>query len=169
MHVAALENGKVDASYTAEPAATMAVKSGYAVKVMSDDQWYPNQQLSAVLYGGDFIKKRADLAHAFMRGYLRGARYYYGALKNGTFTGPNGAEVVGILNAAMPQKDVGLYREVTPSFIDPDGKLQLDSMARDLGYFRSQRLVASPTIAPKDIVDLSFLDRAVAELGPYRR
>lgn len=166
-HVAALENGKVDASYTAEPAATMAVKSGYAVKIMSDDQWYPNQQLSAVLYSGEFLKK-TDLARPFMRGYLRGVRYYYASLKNGTFSGPNGNDVVAILNDAMPQKDPSLYHAVTPSYIGPDAKLEFASMNRDLAYFRSQSLIANASIGVKDIVELSFLEQALSELGPYK-
>lgn len=167
MHVAAMQNGKVDASYTAEPAATQAIESGAATLVMSDDQWYPNQQLSCVLYSGNFIKNKPQLAYRFMRGYLRAARFYYGALKNGKFAGPNGPAVVEMLNRAMPQKDPNLYKRVTPSFIDPNAKFELASMKRDLDYFRGQNLVTSKTIGVNDIIDLSFLDRAVKELGPY--
>jgi NitT/TauT family transport system substrate-binding protein len=168
LHVAALENGKVDASYTAEPYATLAVQSGAAVKIMSDDQWYPNQQLSAVLYAGDFMAKRSDLAHKFMRGYVRAARFYFGGLKNGTFSGANGPEIVSILNDELPQTSKTIYREVTPSFIGPDVKFEMASMKRDLDYFRSQNLVESKTIGVNDIIELSYLDRALKEIGPYK-
>lgn len=167
MHVAALANGKVDASYTTEPDATIAIENGSAVKIMSNDQWYPNQQISAVLYGGEFLKK-ADLAQKFMRGYLRGARFYHSTLQNGTFAGPNADEVVSILNDSLPQKEAGLYRKMTPPYVGPDANFNLLSLKRDLDYFRSQNLVQSPTIGVNDIIDTSFHDRTVKELGPYK-
>jgi NitT/TauT family transport system substrate-binding protein len=166
LHVEALGNGKVDAAYTSEPYATIAVKNGSAVKLMSDDRWYPDQQLSAVLYSGAFIKN-AELAHKFMRGYLRAARFYYAGLKNGGFNGPNGAEIVTLLNAVMPQSDAAIYREATPPFLNPDAKLSLASMKRDLDYFRAQNLIESDTVGVNDVIDLSFLTRALKELGPY--
>jgi NitT/TauT family transport system substrate-binding protein len=168
-HVAALENGKVDAAYTAEPYATIAEKSGAATVIQRDDQWYPNQQLSVVLYSGDFMTKRADLAHRFMRGYLRGARYYFNALKDGKFNGPNGSDVVGILNDVIKPTDKNLYREVTAIYVGPDAKLELESVARDLDYFRKQNIITSPTIAVADVVNESFLNQALKELGPMPR
>jgi NitT/TauT family transport system substrate-binding protein len=166
LHVAALENGKVDAAFTSEPFATIAVKSGAAVKLLGDDRWYPDQQLSAVLYSGTFIKN-ADLAQKFMRGYLRAARFYYGGLKNGGFNGPNGAEIVSMLNAEIPQKDPSIYRDATPPFLNPDAKLSLASMKRDLDYFRAQQLIESDTVGVNDVIDLSFLTRALKDLGPH--
>jgi NitT/TauT family transport system substrate-binding protein len=166
LHVEALANGKVDAAYTSEPYATIAVKNGSAVKLLGDDGWYPDQQLSALLYSGTFIKN-ADVAFKFMRGYVRAARFYYGALKGGGFNGPNGAEVIAMLNAEMPQSDPTIYRQATPPFLNPDAKLSLASMKRDLDYFRAQGLIESDTVGVNDVIDLSFLTRALKELGPY--
>jgi NitT/TauT family transport system substrate-binding protein len=168
-HVAALENGKVDAAYTAEPFATIAEKSGAATVIQRDDQWYPNQQLSVVLFSGDFMKKRAELAHRFMRGYLRGARFYYNALKDGKFNGPNGAEVVGILNDVIKPPDKDLYKQVTAIYLSPDARLELASVKRDLDYFRKQNIITSPTIGVADVIEETFLNQAVKELGPMPR
>jgi hypothetical protein len=41
-------------------------------------------------------------------------------------------------------------------------------MKRDLDYFRAQGLIESDTVAVNDVIDLSFLTRALKELGPYR-
>jgi NitT/TauT family transport system substrate-binding protein len=168
LHVAALENGKVDASYTAEPYATIAVQNGSAVKIMGDDEWYPNQQLSAVLYAGDFMAKRPELAHKFMRGYVRAARFYFGGLKDGTFGGANGPEIISILNDELPQTSKTIYREVTPSFIGPDAKFEMASMKHDLDYFRSQNLITSNTIGVNDIIELSYLNQTLKKIGPYK-
>jgi NitT/TauT family transport system substrate-binding protein len=167
LHVEALANGKVDAAYTAEPYATLAIKQGIAVKLLGDDAWYPDQQLSAVIMSGNFLKS-GEPAHRFMRGYVRAARFYYSALAGGRFAGPNGKEIIAIFNDVIPQKDPNFYSDVTPSFIGPDARLSLASMKRDLDYFRSQGLVESDTVGVNDVVELSILDRALKELGPYR-
>src|SRR6266571_4450555 len=70
-HVAALQNKAVDAAMTTEPSATRAVQSGAAVRVLGDDAIYPNHQLAVVLYGGDFAKRRPEVARRFMRAYLK--------------------------------------------------------------------------------------------------
>lgn len=104
-HVAALANGKIDASITSEPDATAAERLGAAVRVMGSDAWYPNQQLSVVIYGGDFIKNHRDVAVKFMKAYIRGARFYDEALKGGHLAGPNANEVIGILTESTSIKD----------------------------------------------------------------
>src|SRR5438477_1898383 len=81
-HVLALQNKAVDAAMTTEPSATRAVQSGAAVRVMGDDQIYPNHQLAVVLYSGEFAA-RTDVARRFMRAYLKGVRDYNDALKDG--------------------------------------------------------------------------------------
>src|SRR6266571_2979771 len=70
-HVMALQNKAVDAAMTTEPSATRAVQSGAAVRVLGDDAIYPNHQLAVVLYGGDFAKRRPEVARRFMRAYLK--------------------------------------------------------------------------------------------------
>jgi len=57
-HVIALQNKAVDAALTTEPSATEAIQRGVAVKVMGDDEIYPDHQLAVILYGGQFIRDR---------------------------------------------------------------------------------------------------------------
>ncbi|MFN2460483.1 MAG: ABC transporter substrate-binding protein [Candidatus Velthaea sp.] len=166
-HVAAFSNGKVDAGITAEPSAADAERRGVAVRIMGNDAWYPNQQLSVVIYSNDFITKHRDVAQRFMRAYLKGARFYYGALKDGHFAGPNANEVIAILTATTNIKDPQTYREIRPSALNPDGRVNLVSMRKDLTYFRDQGIVEG-TVRVEDIVDESFVKQAAKELGPYR-
>jgi NitT/TauT family transport system substrate-binding protein len=166
-HVAALHNGKVDASITTEPEASEAIALGAATRIMGDDAWYPNQQISVLIYGGAFIREHRDLARKFMRAYLRGVRYYVGALRDGHFAGPNAADVIAILSAATNLKDPAAYKTMTPSAIDPDGKLNLASMRRDLQYFKDQGLIDG-NVRVEDVVDESILNEALRDIGPYR-
>lgn len=167
-HVAALENGKVDAAYTAEPFITIAKKSGQVTSVMGDDEWYPYQQLSVVLFSGDFMTKRPELAKKFMRGYIRAVRFYHGALANGKYQGQNAAEVIQILNDVTKPKDPNLYKETTAFYVGPDARLEMKSVQRDLDYFRGQKLIANPASRPADVIDTTWLEAALKELGTYK-
>jgi len=166
-HVAAFSNGKIDAAITSEPDATAAEKLGVAVRIMGSDAWYPRQQLSVVIFGGDFAKNHRDVGLRFMRAYVKAARYYYGALAGGHLAGPNAADVIAILTAATSIKDPAVYRAITPSAIDPDGRLNVASMRKDLQFFKDQGLIEGK-VEVEDVIDTSFVDEAVKELGRYR-
>ena len=165
-HVAALMNGAIDASVTTEPSATQAIERGAAVRLTNTDP-YPNQQIAVLLYGGDFIKKQPQLAQKFMIAYLKGARYYNDALKGGRFAGPNAADVIAILTVDSNVKDPALYRKMTPNGINPDGKINLDSLARDYQFYKDQKYVDG-AIKMEQVIDTSFAEAALKVLGPYK-
>jgi len=166
-HVAAFANGKVDASITTEPEATLAELQGGVTRVMGDDQWYPNQQISVMIYGGEFMKNHRDQAKKFMRAYLRAVRYYIGALKGGHFSGPNSADVIAILTETTGLKNQEAYKRLTPGSIDPNGRLNLPSMRKDLQYFKDQGLIEGQ-VRVEDVVDQSILNEVIKEMGPYK-
>jgi len=85
--IVALDNGAIDAAALPEPNATIAERAGYAVRIMGNDQIYPSQQLTVLMYGGPFIANRRDVAQKFMLAYLKGVRFYNDALVNGHLRG----------------------------------------------------------------------------------
>jgi NitT/TauT family transport system substrate-binding protein len=103
-----------------------------------------------------------------MRAYLRGVRFYNGALENGRMTGPNAAEVVAILTASTNFKDPEIYKLITPTGMNPDGKVNAESLAQDLAFYRQQGLIQG-NVKLEELVDHSFAEAAVKELGPYKR
>lgn len=165
--LAALTNGKVDATITTEPLATVALQRGIARNMLSGDTWYPYQEVAVLIYGGDFVKNHRDVALKFMRAYIQACRYYYGALKDGRFGGPNASDVIAILMDYTSVRDPALYARMTPSYVDPNGKLTVAALRKDLGIFRDQGLIHGDFKAD-DLVDTSFADAIVKELGPYR-
>ena len=165
-HVLALRNKAVDASITAEPSATQAVISGAAVRFSSDQQVYPNHQLAVLLYSGDFIKKNPDIAEKFMRAYIKGARDYNDALKGGKIAGPNAEDIISILTEMTFIKDADIYRKITPNGINPDGHVNMASLRKDLAFYKAQGMVEE-NVGVEDVVDDSYVDAVVKELGPY--
>jgi NitT/TauT family transport system substrate-binding protein len=164
--VLALRNKAVDAALPAEPQATQAMEDG-AVRIVSDDEIYPNHQISAVLFSGIFAKRDPALARRFLKAYLRGVRDHNDALVDGKFAGPKGDEVVAILTEYSLVKDPAVHRSFILSAINPDGKLDLPSMREDLQVFRDAGLIQGQ-VEVEQGVDLSFLDAVLKELGPYK-
>lgn len=166
-HIVGLQNGSIDASITIEPFATRALETVDVTRVLSSDQYYPNQEVAVLMYSGGFLRDRG-LGMRFMRAYLRGVRFYNDALANGKIAGPNADEVVRILVESTPIKDANVYRKVTPNGCDPNGKVNVLSMRRDLGLYRNLGLIENKVTAD-ETVDMSFATEAVKQLGPYRK
>ena len=167
-HVPAFESGSIDASLTTEPSATLAVRSGAAVRFAGGDTFYPNQQLAVLLYGGSFIAKRRDVATKFMVAYIKSVRFYNEALNNGHLTGKNGNAVLDILTEYTPIKDRKIYEEAVPQGNDPDGRLNVASLKTDLVFFKTHGLVTG-NVTAESVVDSSFVDAAIKQIGTYRK
>jgi NitT/TauT family transport system substrate-binding protein len=167
-HVVALKNRSVEASASVEPGPAIAVKNGDAVVIKSDDEILPNHQIAVLLYSEDFALKRRSEAVRFMRAYIRAVRFYNDALKDGRLAGPNADEVIAILSEATPIKARAIYEAITPTGMNPDGRVNKDSLAYDLAFYTEQGLIKG-MIELDDVLDPSFVDTVVKELGPYRR
>jgi NitT/TauT family transport system substrate-binding protein len=167
-HVVALKNRSVEASASVEPGPAIAVKNGDAVVIKSDDEILPNHQIAVLLYSEDFALKRRSEAVRFMRAYIRAVRFYNDALKDGRLAGPNADEVIAILSEATPIKARAIYEAIKPTGMNPDGRVNKDSLAYDLAFYTEQGLIKG-MIELDDVLDPSFVDTVVKELGPYRR
>ena len=165
-HVLAFENKSVDASSSLEPFVTAIKKAGTAVVIRRDDEIIPGHELANLLYSQSFAANR-EVATRFMRAYLRGVRFYNDALKDHRLAGPRAEETIDILAEYTPIKDKALLRELTPSGCDPDGKVSVASLQRDLDFYASQGLIEGK-VDLADIIDSSFIEAAVRDLGPYK-
>jgi NitT/TauT family transport system substrate-binding protein len=167
-HVAALRNKSVDASASVEPAPTLAIKNGDAVLIKSDDEILPDHQIAVLLYSEDFALRQKEIATRFMRAYIRAVRFYNDALKEGRLEGTTADEVIAILSEATPIKNRDIYKSITPTGMNPDGRVNKASLAYDLAFYREQGLVKS-AVDLDHVVDGSFVETTLQELGSYRR
>ncbi len=167
-HIVAYGNKAIDASMTNEPTATTVVQHGLAVRVAGNDEIYPSQQAAVVLYSESFARQRPQVAQKFMRAYVRAVRDYNDALKDGHIAGPNAEEVIAALTEHTFIKEAVIHRSIMPAAIDPDGRMNLDGLRNDLAFFKEQKLLQDPNITVERIIDTSFVEQAVKELGPYK-
>lgn len=165
-HAIAFKNGSIDAASTIEPFATDAIRNGYASRIAGDDAFYPNQQISVVMYGGAFISSHRDQGVKFMRAFIRGARYYNDALAGGKLAGPNADAVVKLLNDET-HMDPAMLRAIIPTGTNPDGHLNVPSLRYDLGYYKQWGLIEGNVLADQ-AVDTTFVAEALRGLGPYK-
>ena len=103
-----------------------------------------------------------------MRAYVRAVRFYNDALKDGRLDGPAADEVIAILSEATPIKSREIYKSITPTGMNPDGRVNKASLNYDLAFYIEQGLIKG-IVNLDDVIDSSFADAAVHQLGPYKR
>jgi NitT/TauT family transport system substrate-binding protein len=166
--LASFQNGGIDAGVPTEPFITLATRNGSAVKIKGDDEIYPGHQIAALMYSEKFAESSPKVAVSFMRGYLRGVRFYNDALKDGRLAGPTAEEVIAILTESTPIKDPAVFRAITPSGNNPDGRVNAASLKHDQDFYRELGLLIGD-VKVDQVVDYSYVDAALKTLGPYKR
>jgi NitT/TauT family transport system substrate-binding protein len=166
--VTALQNGGIDAAFLAEPSLTAVEASGAAVRIVRDDEMFPNHQIAVTLYSGRFIASDRDASVRFMRAFLRGTRDYVDAVKDGKLAGPGAEAIISVLTEYSLIKDPAIYRRIGVHACDPDGRLNPGSLEADLAFFSRQGLIQGK-VDVASAIDTSIAEDAVRDLGPYVR
>ena len=156
----ALQNKSVDAALAIEPAPTIAVRNGSAVVVAGDDEISPYHQIAVLLYSESFAANRPELARKFMRAYLRAVRFYNDALQGGHLAGLNADELISILTEYAAIKDPAIYRAITPTGMNPDGEVNVRSLAHDLAFYQR-----AGTDQGRRSISTQLLDRELRRRG----
>jgi NitT/TauT family transport system substrate-binding protein len=137
------------------------------VRIVRDDEMFPNHQIAVTLYSGRFINSDRDSAVRFMRAFLRGTRDYVDAVKDGKLAGPGAEEIVAIFTSSTNLKDADLVRNMVPFAVNPNGHINLETLKNDHAFFKQRGLVGTK-ISVEQLVDNSFADEAVRVLGKYQ-
>jgi NitT/TauT family transport system substrate-binding protein len=160
----ALANKAVDVALQIDPLLTLGEAQGILVPWKRAVEIYPGQQIAAIMYGPRVAEIGQNAGNRFMVAYVKGLRDYNDAF------GPrrqNRAEVVAILTKNTNVKDAALYDKVTWDYMNPDGYINAETLARDMDwYVANGYLTERPDVAR--IVDNSFADYAVRTLGKYQ-
>lgn len=167
-HAVAFQNGAIAASISTEPTVSKIVELGAAVRFKGNDEFYPNAQTATILMSGDFAEKRPEVAKRFMKAYLRAVREFNASIVNGRIAGPGADEMVKILAKYSVIKDEATLRSMIVHGTDPDGKLNVESLKKDLAFFKEQGDVTGK-VTVEQVLDESFIQAAVKELGPAKR
>ncbi len=162
--VAALGNHAVDVATVPEPIATMAAERGLATKWREVSDLLPGLQVTVVVFGPDLVTSRPEVGRRWMTAYLRGVRDYTDAIFK---RGPHRDDVVAILAKWTGITDPSLYGKMGFPNLDPNGHINLDSVADQLSFHREQGNVPA-AVELAQVVDTRIAEAAVQELGLYR-
>jgi NitT/TauT family transport system substrate-binding protein len=165
--VAALQNKALDGSFLIEPMATAAANAGIGVRFMDTNEFYPHQQISVIFFSDKFATERKAVAEKFMRGWLRGVRAYNDTLVGGKIAAPGSDDVVQLMAKSFNMKGE-LIREMYSHAVDVSGAVNAAGIQKDLDFFLKQGWVTGQ-IKASDVVDMSFAQKAAADLGAYQR
>ena len=76
-------------------------------------------------------------------------------------------EVIAILSESTPIKSRDIYKSITPTGMNPDGRVNAESLAYDLAFYASQGLIKD-AVKLDQVIDNSFVEAALKDLGPYK-
>jgi NitT/TauT family transport system substrate-binding protein len=127
---------------------------------------FPDYQTAVVFYGPKFMHDQPENAKKFMIAYVKAARFYNDALKDGHIAGPNADEVIKILTQYSFIKDPEVHRAIVSQAIDPDGNVNMPSLQMAWQFFLDTKQIDG-SVKVGDVVDLSYVHDAAKALGPY--
>ena len=101
--------------------------------------------------------------------YLRAARDFNDAMVNGKLQGPGADELIAILAKRTVIKNPEVLRNMTMHGVNPDGALNVESMRKDLAFFKQVGDVTNASVSVDQVLDESFAAEAAKALGPYKK
>ena len=123
----------------------------------------PDLQIAVVLYSPVFAEQRTAAAQRFMVAYLQAMRDYYRAFFG---DGEGRAELLQLLTRITGIQDAALLERLAPSWIDPNGRVNVESLGSVQHWFFERGDMTSEVDLDR-VVDPSFVDYAITRLGPY--
>ena len=152
--IAAFRNAAIDGSIMIEPFATAIVASGDAVRFVSTEDFFPHNQIGMVFFSEKFIKERRGVGLRFLKAYVRALRDYNDALKDGKYaSGPKGDAIVEIMAKGLGAPAAQI-RAAYVQAINPDGIPAIESLRKDLVFFKEQSLVTDKSVTVEQVLDL---------------
>lgn len=150
--LSAVTGGQADAAVVAATPVLPAIARG-DVKLLG---WVGDQvpwQIGAIFASTRTVNERHDLVERFLRAFKKGAHDYYDAFTGPgekRQDGPTAPDVLAIMAKYTGQSSDRLKGAI--AFIDPEARVDLKDMQRQIDWFRSQNLLkGNPRI--EDMID----------------
>lgn len=155
---AALANGAIAGAMMTEPLTTLAEDRGQITRLSQD--FINNVQVTAVYFGGPFMRAHPGQAAGFMAAWLRACRYLYGR-------GYSRDDV-----AIIVQKYTGVPADVVkrarPPYHEPNGKMNTNDFARLQEFFKNRgELTYDHPLPASAYISTTYVEQALKIVGPF--
>lgn len=153
---AALESGALDGAMLGEPLATRAVQEEL-VTILADD-FISDFQPTFVYVNPEFAEENRDLVVSFLAAYLQASRDMIGD----NWDSDENLEIL----EAYTTVDPDLIREASRSYWEPNGEIRAQDLEALQTFFADRGLLEyDEMIDPEELIDRSFVDEALEEIG----
>lgn len=160
----AFKNGAIDAGILIPPFVWQLEEQGLAVPFASvDDLVQPQPMTIAVIMANtEWVKANPELVQNYMTAWLRGVREYCQAYHGGS----NRQEVLDELVNSKTEPRRQLLEKYPWPARSPNGKINIASML-DINKWYVKNKMSAQEFPAERVVDGSFVDKAIAKLGPF--
>jgi NitT/TauT family transport system substrate-binding protein len=160
----AFVNGQVDAGLLQEPFLTDALRQGSGVRIMGQDEMYPNFTLGVTAFSTKLYENR-PVAKAVVKAYIRASRAYNDAVSGRT--PPSDRAQIDALLARYTKIDEATVREMTPTGVSPNGLFNVESQLYCHKFFVDEGLVPQPLTDAQlaAIWGTELVDEVLNEIG----
>ena len=160
----ALRNKALDASVLIPPFTYQARDQGLGVMFIDADT-YVRPQPTAVavnIINTDWAKKNPQVVKNYFVAYLRGVRDYCNAYHFGSTR----KEIIDLLVKSGTERRPELLNDYAWQSRDPNGRINVASALDMQSWYRKNKFINVDLPADR-LVDMSYVDYAVAKLGPF--
>jgi NitT/TauT family transport system substrate-binding protein len=159
----ALASGGAELALNIEPFLTQGLDQGLFEIWLRPEQIWDGAHMEAVIMASPGLVARPDIASRFMIGYLKGVRAFLDAFWLGR--GDKSA-LITVLAQYTGVADRALWHKLRPPWVDPNGQVDVASLARDMRW-NARAGYLHGDVRAEAVVDERFAACAVQELGPY--
>lgn len=160
---AALKNGAIDAAVMQEPFFSQAVDANIVKPVSDLTEELPASGVSttALIFGKSMLADKS-VADKFMVAYVKGVRTYNDAM----FYGKDKDKIVNLIadRVKIPADQIA---KTYPPGLDPNQNIDLDWLSTCEKFYQDNNML-DQDVDPSDLVDTSFRDHAIKQLGEYK-
>lgn len=160
----AFKNGAIDAGILIPPFVWQLEEQGLAVPFANVDELVQPQPMTiaVIMANSDWVKANPELVQNYMTAWLRGVREFCQAYHGG----PNRQEVIDELVNSKTEPRRQLLEKYPWPARSPNGKINLASM-NDINKWYVKNKMSSQEFPADRVVNGSFIDNAIAKLGPF--
>ncbi|MBI4578474.1 MAG: ABC transporter substrate-binding protein [Planctomycetes bacterium] len=158
----AMSNRSIDAAISSEPAIAIGLEQGLFTRWKGADEFYPYHQIGGLAYNAEFA--RTETAKKLYVAFIKGTRDYNDAFVKKT----NRQEMVDLLTKWTSLQDAAMYDKMHFQGLDPNGRISVDSLKENFLILKAEGLVDVQDADFGKIVDTSFSEYAIKQLGEYK-
>ena len=160
----AFANKAIDAALAIHPFMSQLRDQGLAVPFGDSDALIEPRPItiSVNMINTDWARRNPAVARGFYRAALRGARDYCQAYHGGAIR----KEMIDLLIRSGTERRPEMLHQYTWPARDPNGRVSVASMLDMQAWYIKNKYV-SAAAAPQRLLNLSYVEAAMAELGPF--